>query len=189
MWAISRKAIARWRSEGRITADQLSLANAVRRLCWWHLAHLLDDLAPGSLRGIIGDAYRDGRDTKPAKGLAILAAMRAAGLILKRKPDRPNPLQQCIATSKRTGQRCQAWRHPGSTVCIWHGALGDPKLRPPKKVLEAKRLARHQRWVERLRRRESGLLPTSVSFAPTQKQPAETAMEAEFRSGRKRPGS
>jgi hypothetical protein len=171
-WVISRKAITHWRKEERITADQLALAGAVRPLCWWHMAKMLDALAPGTLRKIIGDAYRDGRNTNWGNGLAVLAAMRRADLIPKRKPDRPNPLQQCTATSKRTGQRCGAWRHPGSTVCIWHGALGDPKL--------------YRRWLERKARRAAKLSRTSLGFAPP---PETTAMEAEFKSGRKRPHS
>src|SRR3712207_2821920 len=36
-------------------------------------------------------------------------------------PGKPPPEKQCTARSRRTGQRCEAWRVKGSSVCYHHG--------------------------------------------------------------------
>jgi hypothetical protein len=36
-------------------------------------------------------------------------------------PGKPPPEKQCTATSKRTGERCEAWTVRGSHVCYHHG--------------------------------------------------------------------
>src|SRR5437763_5521772 len=40
----------------------------------------------------------------------------------------PDQRPQCAATSVRTGERCKRRPHPGSTVCVKHGA-GAPQVR------------------------------------------------------------
>lgn len=44
-------------------------------------------------------------------------------------PGKPPPTQQCAATSKRSGERCQAWAVRGSDVCYHHGgrSLAGPE--------------------------------------------------------------
>ncbi len=36
-------------------------------------------------------------------------------------PGKPSPENQCAATSKRTGERCEAWAMTGKEVCYHHG--------------------------------------------------------------------
>ena len=38
-------------------------------------------------------------------------------------PGKPPPEKQCTARSRRTGQRCEAWRVKGSAVCYHHGGV------------------------------------------------------------------
>jgi hypothetical protein len=66
------------------------------------MIHLLEDLAPGTKAKIFGDSMK-GWKRNYFNGVAALAAMGRAGLIRSPGAPRPTPLQQCTATSRKTG--------------------------------------------------------------------------------------
>jgi hypothetical protein len=173
---ISRKTIARWRDQGKITSDQASLAFAVRPLCWRHLSDLLDDLQPGTKARIIGEAYKD-RYAFSSKGIEAMRAMNRAGLVRSPGCPRPPANRRCIATSKQRKARCKNWVLPGSRVCKIHGARGDPKLRT-KIPTQVRTLQRLERWRAREERKRAGLLPAGVGFKPERPQ---RSLEDQFR--------
>jgi len=159
--------------------------------CDQHTRGALEALFPGAKRRLLGDRWKTWKRST-AKGLAVLEAMRRAGAIPKRKPDRPTPNTQCTARSRRSGERCKNWRAHGTPVCRMHGAggkgpwnswkRGDPRLAKVRKLKQTKNLARRQRWAERQERRTAGLLPLSIGFKPCPEPPR--TLEQEFRSGR-----
>lgn len=48
--------------------------------------------------------------------------------------------KQCSARSKQSGQRCKRRPHPGTNVCVFHGA-GSPKVKAKAQERLAERLA------------------------------------------------
>jgi hypothetical protein len=165
---------------GRITPDQAKLAFAVRPHCHKHLADLLDAMAPGTKRKIIGNAYQ-GWERNYRNGYAALQRMRRLGLVPKYTISKPPANRQCIARSKQKHRRCLQWALPGKTVCRHHGGFGGnkklSKLSPEAK--QAKYLARMQRWHDREARKKTGLLPLTTGFKPESPQP--TSLEEQFR--------
>lgn len=199
-WAITPKKLIEWRKTGRITAEQLSLATATRPLCHKHMPIFLGDMYGRDVKAkIIGDSFK-GLRCNPGAGLRVLEAMRRAGLLHPRGAPRPTPLQQCVASCRKTGLRCKNWRHPGGArTCRYHGGrgllvmaamhkagLGTPEAEAiranAKKLTQERQLRRKQRRLERQQRKVSGMLPHSIGFRPDT-QPERT-LEDEFKSGR-----
>jgi hypothetical protein len=179
---ISRKTIARWRDQGKITSDQAQLAFAAKPYCAKHLADLLDAMAPGTKAKIIGDAYKD-RGRYYHNGLIVIEKMRRANLIPKQSVPRPPANRRCIARSKRHHGRCGCWAMPGTTACYHHGGAWSNKRTPAER--QARAQMRLQRSYERQKRRAAGLLPSSVGYK-AESQPQRT-LEDEFKAARGAP--
>lgn len=43
--------------------------------------------------------------------------------------------RRCVSPSRETGQRCKRWRHPGTTVCVKHGATAPRTKRKAARVV------------------------------------------------------